>query len=101
MFRAKIDSAQKQAEQDRLTVLDEAFKPTVPTGPPKSIFLMAGVVLFLGLGGALAIGLALIDDRLYRRHDVDELGVAVLAVIPPFAIAKPAKRAKANKGKAS
>jgi capsular polysaccharide biosynthesis protein len=83
VYRAKIDAAQKLAEQDRLTVLDGAFKPTVPTGPAKSIFLMAGVVLFFGLGGALAVGLALIDDRLYRRYDVDELGIAVLGVIPP------------------
>ena len=73
VYRAKIDAAQKLAEQDRLTVLDSAFKPSVPSGPPKSIFLMAGVVLFFGLGGALAVGLALIDDRLYRRHDIDEL----------------------------
>jgi capsular polysaccharide biosynthesis protein len=91
VYRAKIDAAQKQAEQDRLTVLDGAFKPTVPTGPAKSLFLMAGVVLFLGLGGSLAVGLALIDDRLYRRHDVDELGIAVLGVIPPRAVARKTK----------
>jgi hypothetical protein len=24
-----------------------------------------------------------IDDRLYRRADIDQLGIAVLAVIPP------------------
>jgi capsular polysaccharide biosynthesis protein len=97
VYRAKIDAAQKLAEQDRLTVLDGAFKPTVPTGPPKSIFLIAGVVLFLGLGSALAVGLALIDDRLYRRHDIDELGIVVLGVIPPFA----APRAGRKKGKSA
>ncbi len=97
VYRAKIDAAQKLAEQDRLAVLDSAFKPTVPSGPPKSIFLMAGVVLFFGLGGALAVGLALIDDRLYRRHDLDELGIAVLGVIPPFH----PSRHKPKKGKAA
>ena len=28
------------------------------------------------------IGLAVIDDRLYRRADLDQLNIAVLAVIP-------------------
>jgi hypothetical protein len=40
------------------------------------------MVLFLTLGLSLAVGLAVIDDRLYRRTDLDRLGVAVLAVIP-------------------
>jgi hypothetical protein len=31
---------------------------------------------------SLAIGLAVIDDRLYRRTDLDVLGIRVLAVIP-------------------
>jgi hypothetical protein len=44
---------------------------------------MAGMVLFLTLGLSFAIGLAVIDDRLYRRVDIDQLGIAVLGVIPP------------------
>ena len=84
VFRAQIDANEKLAEDGgRLTVIDPAFKPVRPSGPGKTIFLMAGMVLFLSLGFALAIGLAVIDDRLYRRTDVDALGVAVLAVIPP------------------
>jgi len=46
--------------------------------------LLAGMVLFLGLGSALAIGLAIIEDRLYRREDLDVVGLPVLAVIPPM-----------------
>ena len=81
-----------------LTVIDPAFKPMRPTGTGKTIYLMAGMVLFLGLGTALAIGLALIDDRIYRRGDIDPLGIPVLATIPPVAKA----RAKApKKGKAA
>ena len=84
VFRAQIDANEKLAEDGgRLTVIDPAFKPVRPSGPGKTIFLMAGMVLFLSLGFALAIGLAVIDDRLYRRTDVDQLGVAVLGVIPP------------------
>ena len=87
MFRAQIDANQKVAEAGgRLTVIDPAFEPKRPTGTGKTIFLMAGMVLFLGLGVAIAIGLAVIDDRLYHRGDIDLLGIPVLAVIPPAAV---------------
>jgi uncharacterized protein involved in exopolysaccharide biosynthesis len=83
-FRAQIDASQKLAEAGgRLTVVDPAFKPVRPSGPGKTIFMIAGMVLFLALGFALAVGFAVIDDRLYRRTDLDQLDIAVLGVIPP------------------
>lgn len=83
-FRAQMDANEKLAEQGgRLAIIDPPFKPARPTGPGKTIFLLAGMVLFLTLGLSLAVGLAVIDDRLYRRADLDRLGVDVLAVIPP------------------
>jgi uncharacterized protein involved in exopolysaccharide biosynthesis len=98
VFRAELDARQKLAETGgRLSVVDPAFKPVKPSGPGKKIFLMAGVVLFMMMGLAIAVVLAVIDDRLYRRSDLDHLGVAVLAVIPPAP--KPAKD-KAKGGKA-
>jgi uncharacterized protein involved in exopolysaccharide biosynthesis len=94
MFRAQMDANQKLAEQGgRLSVIDPAFKPVRPSGPGKMIFLIAGMMLFLGLGLALAIGAAVIDDRLYRRSDLDQLGIAVLAIIPP-AVYRPVRRQK-------
>jgi uncharacterized protein involved in exopolysaccharide biosynthesis len=84
LFRAQMDASQKSAESGgRLTVVDAAFKPVRPIGAGKTIILMAGMVLFLSLGLALAVGMAVIDDRLYRRIDIDQLGLPVLAVIPP------------------
>ena len=84
VFRAQIDASQKAAEQGgRLSIVDPAFKPVRPSGPGKTIFLIAGMALFLSLGLGLAVGLAVIDDRLYRRADLDRLGIPVLAVIPP------------------
>lgn len=84
VFRSQIDASQKLAEQGgRLAIIDPAFRPVRPTGPGKTIFLLAGVALFVALGGAVAFGLAVIDDRLYRRADLDQLGIAVLAVVPP------------------
>ncbi len=83
-FRAQMDANEKLAEQGgRLAVIDPAFKPAQPSGPGKTIFLAAGMILFLTLGLSLAVGLAVIDDRLYRRADLERLGVTVLAVIPP------------------
>ena len=85
VFRAQIDASQKAAEQGgRLSIVDPAFKPVRPSGPGKTIFLLAGMALFLSLGLGLAVGLAVIDDRLYRRADLDQLGIPVLAVIPPM-----------------
>jgi uncharacterized protein involved in exopolysaccharide biosynthesis len=83
-FRAQMDANEKLAEQGgRLAVIDPASKPARPSGPGKMVFLAAGMILFLTLGLSLAIGLAVIDDRLYRRADLERLGVTVLAVIPP------------------
>lgn len=84
VFRAQIDASQKLAETGgRLSIVDPAFRPVRPSGPGKAIFLIAGMILFLSLGLGLAVGLAVIDDRLYRRSDLDQLGIAVLGVIPP------------------
>jgi uncharacterized protein involved in exopolysaccharide biosynthesis len=84
VFRATMQANQQLAEQGgRLSIIDPAFKPVQPTGPGKTIFLMAGMLLFVTLGLSLAVALAIIDDRLYRRVDLDQLGVPVLAVIPP------------------
>jgi uncharacterized protein involved in exopolysaccharide biosynthesis len=85
-FRAQMDANQKLAEQGgRLAIINAAERPTRPTGPGKTIFLLAGMILFLTLGLSFAVGLAVIDDRLYRRADLDQLGLSVLAVVPPLA----------------
>ncbi len=100
VFRAQIDASQKLAEQGgRLSVVDPAFKPVKPTGPGKTIFLIAGMMLFLTLGLGLSLGLAMIDDRIYHRIDLDNLGIGVLAVIPPAAALKGLKPSKKEKRK--
>jgi uncharacterized protein involved in exopolysaccharide biosynthesis len=98
VFRAQIDANQKLAEQGgRLAIVDPAFKPVRPSGPGKTIFLMAGMVLFVTLGLSLAVSLAVIDDRLYRRVDLEQLGLAVLAVIPPAVQVKRKRDPKARR----
>ncbi len=99
VFRAQMDANQKLADTGAvLSVVDPAFRPVKPSGPGKTLITLAGFALFLTLGAGLAVGLAVIDDRVYRRTDLEELGIAVLAVIPPAQITndhkQPAKRAK-------
>jgi polysaccharide biosynthesis transport protein len=84
VFRAELDANQKLADTGAvLSVVDPAFRPVKPSGPGKTLILLAGVALFLALGTGLALGMAVIDDRVYRRSDLEELGISVLAVIPP------------------
>lgn len=83
VFRATMDVNQKRAEGNRLTVIDPAFTPDLPLGPGKTVLLLAGLVVFLTLGLSLAIVLAVIDDRLYRRVDLEQSGLPTLAVVPP------------------
>jgi uncharacterized protein involved in exopolysaccharide biosynthesis len=91
VFRAQMDANQKLAETGgRISVVDPAFRPVKPSGPGKTVVVIAGLALFLALG----TGLAVIDDRLYRRSDLEELGLAVLAVIPPGRGATPPKAKK-------
>jgi uncharacterized protein involved in exopolysaccharide biosynthesis len=92
VFRAQIAASQQSPEDDaNLAVVDPAYEPVAPFGKGKKFIVMVGLVLFTGLGFALAFGLAILDDRLYRRGDIEKLDLApVLAVIP---------RAKGRRGR--
>ena len=96
MFRAQLDAQTRIAEQgSSLQPVDEAYLPMRPMGKGKKVLVLAGLVVFTGLGMALAVGLAIVDDRLYRRVDLEQLEIApVLAVIPQPKRAKRSKRSK-------
>ena len=83
-FRTELEAQQRIAEQgDSLSIVDGAYKPLRPIGKPKKKLVMVGMVVFLLLGVGLACALALLDDRLYQRDDLEDVTVApVLAVIP-------------------
>jgi uncharacterized protein involved in exopolysaccharide biosynthesis len=84
VFRAQLDAQTRLADTgSSLEVVDPAYLPKKPIGKGKRILVMAGLFVFTALGLALAIGLAIIDDRIYRRVDLEHLDIApVLGVIP-------------------
>jgi len=83
VFTADITASSEFAEAAQLSVIDEAYLPHSPAGKPRKMLAIAGGLLFAGLGMALALGLALIDDRIYRRYDLQRIGVAPVLVVVP------------------
>ena len=83
-YTAEIVAASELARQgSQLTVIEPASLPTRPTGAPRSIIVMAGTFVFGCLGLMLALGLALIDDRITGRYDIERLEIVpVLVEIP-------------------
>jgi uncharacterized protein involved in exopolysaccharide biosynthesis len=83
VFTADITASSEFAEAAQLSVIDEAYLPHTPAGKPRKMLVIAGGLLFAGLGVALALALALVDDRIYRRYDLERLGVAPVLVVVP------------------
>lgn len=83
-FRTELEAQQRIAEQgDSLSIVDGAYRPRVPIGKPKMKLVMVGLVVFTMLGLALAVALALLDDRIYQRDDLLAVSsTPVLATIP-------------------
>jgi protein tyrosine kinase modulator len=66
-----LSRAQVASESGGLNEVDSAFRPYVPTGKGRIIIVIGGLVLFAMIGLAMSIGLALLDDRIYIREDLD------------------------------
>lgn len=84
LSKAEIQSEQKMAAEGAvLSIIDEASRPTRPTGKGPIFLTAAAIMAFLVIGAVLALALALVDDRLYSAGDIDNLDIApVLVVIP-------------------
>lgn len=83
VFTAEITASSEFAEAAKLVVIDKAYLPARAAGKGRTLIALAGTMVFMFLGVALAFGLALIDDRVYRRADIDELGIAPVLVVVP------------------
>ena len=62
----------------KILVIDPAFVPTTPIGMSNTKVLLLGLALTLVLSGGLATILALLDDRVRDRIDVERLGLGPL-----------------------
>ncbi len=83
VFTANITASSEFADASQLTVIDEAFLPPAPAGRSRKLVAFAGAFFFALLGVALALGLALIDDRIFRRGEIESVvGLPVMAVVP-------------------
>jgi polysaccharide biosynthesis transport protein len=89
-----LSRAQGASEGGGLNEVDAAFLPYVPTGKGRILIVIGGLVLFATLGLAMSIGLALLDDRIYLRDDLDMPELPpVLAYVPR----EPRKSRKQNR----
>ncbi|RMH40660.1 MAG: protein kinase [Deltaproteobacteria bacterium] len=84
-FTAEIAAASEAAVQgSHLAVIEPAYRPTRPVGVSRTKLVLAGMIAFSGIGAAVAFALALVDDRIVSKYDVERLDLLpVLVVVPP------------------
>jgi len=83
VFTAEITADSVAAQTSKLTIIDPANLPERPVGKGKSLIILAGLMVFTGLGAAVALGLSLIDDRIYTRFDLEGVGIGPVLVEVP------------------
>jgi polysaccharide chain length determinant protein (PEP-CTERM system associated) len=70
--KAKITGALGIFEQpERIKIIDEPYKPSSPTNSPLSIFLLAGIIGGIFLGGGLALFAELTDTSIRARYQLE------------------------------
>jgi len=83
-FNASMaESAAASGRNRQMVIVDPAYKPTHPAKPGRAIIAGAGLAASMMLAIVLALGCALLDDRLYDRVDIERLELApLLGVVP-------------------
>jgi uncharacterized protein involved in exopolysaccharide biosynthesis len=99
-FKASMQESAASSERNaQMVIVDPAYKPTHPSKPSRSLIAGAGLAASLMLAMCVALALALLDDRLYDRVDVESLGaVPLLAVVPGAKKSKPNSKNKVSRG---
>jgi len=70
--KAKITGALGRFEQpERIKIIDEPYQPSSPTNSPLSMFLLAGIIGGLLLGGGLALFAELADTSIRARYQLE------------------------------
>ncbi len=83
VFTAEITADSVAAQTSKLTIIDPANLPEQPIGKGKGLIILVGLMVFTGLGTAAALGLSMIDDRIYTRADLEGVGIAPVLVEVP------------------
>ena len=88
--KAKITGALGRFEQpERIKIIDEPYRPSAPTNFPLSIFLLAGIIGGIGLGGGLALFSELTDTSIRAKHQLEFITNApVITRVPRIALNK-------------
>jgi protein tyrosine kinase modulator len=74
-----VEAAPRTAQ---MAVIEPAYLPSHEEAPDRRQVLAAGVAASVLLSLLLMVGLALIDDHIYDRVDIERLGVPLLGVVP-------------------
>jgi len=83
-YTAEIVASSELARQgSQLSIIEPASLPTRPAGAPRSLVVVAGTFVFGLLGVTIALGLALVDDRITGRYDVERLEIVPVLVEVP------------------
>lgn len=85
-FAASIaESSLASGQSSRIVVIDPAYLPESPSGASPKRMLIVGVAASVLVGMLIALGLALIDDHVYDRDDIERFSTAqVLVEVPVF-----------------
>ncbi|MGZ3429720.1 MAG: GumC family protein [Polyangia bacterium] len=83
-FKASmVESAAATGRTAQMVVVDPAFVPKHAAPPGRTTIMAAGLAATMVLAMLLALGLALIDDRIYDRDDIERLAMLpLLGVVP-------------------
>jgi polysaccharide chain length determinant protein (PEP-CTERM system associated) len=95
--KAKVTGALGRFEQpERIKIIDEPYKPSSPTNSPLSIFLIAGIIGGLFLGGGLALFAELADTSIRARYQLELITSTPVITRLPIISAKPFDRIKTS-----
>ncbi len=84
LFRSSIYAkVVASGQSSQMAIRDEAYMPNRPTKRGKRRTGAVATMVVWFLGGLMALGLALLDDRLYNEADIRRLGVGPLAHVTP------------------
>ncbi|WP_019026231.1 Wzz/FepE/Etk N-terminal domain-containing protein [Colwellia piezophila] len=86
--KAKITGALGKFEQpERIKIIDEPYQPSAPTNFPLSIFLLAGIIGGICLGGGLALFAELADTSIRAKYQLELItSVPVITRLPRIGV---------------